>query len=168
MKRHHAVIAVLSLCIGLWIFLVYRSSHCLVGVLAHQVFPSALLDDFRYAVRAQWPMPGFVIFQLPGGLWVLAATIASWNLYWMIGARRLELTWVPLAVAVSFELLQGAGLTDGTCDFGDVLAAGCGFLAAKCIVHREWPPVELTFACRWRRACCLGSYGLLFLADLYR
>lgn len=168
MKRHHAIIAALCLLTGLWIFLVYRSSHCLVGVLAHQVFPATFLDELRHTMQARWPLPEFVVFQLPGGLWVLATTMASWKLYWKIGTRRLELTCVPLVVAMSFEILQGAGITDGTCDPGDALAACGGFLAAKAIVNREWPAMELTFACRWRRACCLGSYGLLFLADLHR
>ena len=61
---------------------------------------------------------------------MLAATIVSWNVKVRTGNLRLDISYLPLIVAISFEVIQLLGITDGTYDPGDILAACLGFCVA--------------------------------------
>ena len=76
-------------------------------------------------------LPGWMIMNLPDGLWVFSFTSAI-RLIWN-GNRSPEARWwvcVPLVLGLGIEVLQYTGWFSGTGDWLDVFSYTIGFLAA--------------------------------------
>lgn len=166
MSRRSAWAALASLLAGLWIFLVYRSKACAVNVLARLVLTEAWLDALRGDFQMALPWRDFWVYQLPGGLWVFAATLVSWRLRPALGNWRLPLRGVPVLVATGFEVVQALGWTDGTPDTGDVVSAWAG-CALACLWMRGDQGGTHRWSARWQGAACAACHAALFLADKF-
>ncbi len=164
MSRRSVWAALASLLAGLWIFLVYRSGNCLVNVLASRVFPEGWFEAVREHGRLPLPWPDFWIYQLPGGLWVFATTLVIWNLPSVTGRWQWSWRAVPVVVATGFEVAQALGVTDGTPDAGDLVAAWAGCALACGWMFREQDAGRRSPR-RWQGAACAACHALLFLAD---
>ena len=167
MKWGHKLVATMALVVSLGIFVLYRSEDCAVNLIVNATYRPTFLATARKVCLSHWPTSEFFVYQLPGGLWVLAATIVSWNVRVKTGNLRLDTGYLPLIVAISFEVFQLLGITDGTYDPGDVLAACLGFCVAGHLRRETGESVILTSATGGRWIICLGSYLILFLADHY-
>lgn len=92
-------------------------------------------------LRSWWQMelalPAFMVYSLPGGLWVFVLSLLGWRLY----LAGFHLFWLGLIFGLGFEFTQLFGITDGTYDVQDLLAVLIGFgLARYCTSN--WLPVE--------------------------
>ncbi len=150
----------LLLCLGL--FVLYRSEACVVNHLARLLLPDAVLDELR---KGRGAMPDFIVYQLPGGLWVFAATLVSWSTRIVLANRRVSLALLPLVSALGIELMQFLQWTDGTFDPGDAWACLVGFLAARQLRAERRAAWDCPLVQRRQRWRCLACHALLFLAD---
>jgi hypothetical protein len=166
MKRGSAFIAMGALLVSLGIFVLYRSEGCAVNLIANVACQMPFLTNLRGVCQSNWPASDFFVYQLPGGLWVLAATLASWNGPAIRELWRFNMSHLPLTVAIGLEVFQKMGITDGTFDVGDIVAAYGGFCVAK-YLGEEIPGPTIPITTQARRLFCFGSCLLLFLADHY-
>jgi hypothetical protein len=89
-----------------------------IDLLLNVVFP-ILLGGLTYLTGSQINEPVLIKNHLADGLWAysfISALLIIWG-------REINRTWIfiPFAVAVLFELLQGSHLVPGTGDLYDVL-----------------------------------------------
>jgi hypothetical protein len=154
---------------SLIIYLFYRSELCLVNVWVDNILPSTSFTTVRSAFQSALPLPDFVVYQIPGGLWVFAATLASGSGTLRIFNSRLSFGLFPLLAALGIELFQAVDLTDGTPDPGDVIAAIAGYLMALWVAgrsRREDSDLEGPLD-HYSGVACVACHLSLFLADIH-
>lgn len=116
-----AVIGILLLFTGISIYLLFRSET----ITLYRWFVAAGMQETLVTLRegvSDWNIPSFVRFSLPDGLYC-ASYIMIMDAVWKkskYSLRLLAASLIPL-VAIVHELLQAAGLTRGTFDWGDLL-----------------------------------------------
>lgn len=168
MKFTSLFVPAAALAVSLWMFVIYRSEHSVVNVLLGNVLPPGILRSLREAIAGWVPLPESMVYRLPGGLWVFAATLIAKNGHVMLHRFKVNLAQLPVIVAVGLELLQKFVITDGAYDPGDIAVALVASFAAGRLMGCAWPPLDLSRGWHWRGALCLGSYAILFLADINR
>lgn len=120
----------LPISFGAAIYLLYRSTSLWVF---HWIAAAGLYDgliNIREAVSIAH-LPFWVLYSLPDGLWVYAAT--AWMVEIWRGSRSwATLPWIAVGVAlgVGGEIGQAIGLVPGTYDHLDILFYVGGFLLA--------------------------------------
>lgn len=79
-------------------------------------------------------IPSWLLFSLPDGLWVYAATAAMTTI-WSLSSSYQKFPWVclPFIVAIASELGQKASIIPGTFDLMDLTFDMIGFIAALLI-----------------------------------
>jgi hypothetical protein len=154
--------------ISLAVYSLYRSVNTLINVLLCCMIPADQMRAVRLATNKLFPLPSFVVGSLPGGLWVFAATLVAKNSFITIRNYRVSLEPLPALAAVLIELLQWCGLTDGTFDPIDILAALAAWGIAGPLLAASTPSLHFAQMERWRMALCFGSYAILVLADVHK
>lgn len=129
----------------------YRPSNTYLN----QVIIEAIGRDFS-TTQVWWqqhlPLPNFMVYSLPGGLWVLVLSLLGWRLE-LFG---FHLFYLGLLFGLGFEFFQVGKITDGTFDFLDVVAVLLCFSLAVCCV-RFWLPRA------WRAEQGYWRYFLFFI-----
>lgn len=166
MKRYCIIIS-MALLTGLFIYLCYRSPDTVVNILLHRI------SNGNGARRTQWirdhiPLPGFVIYSLPEGLWVMAATMISRRLYCKLGEIRWHLSWLPLGYAVLLEFLQLLRLMPGRFDPADIACASLLALWAIKKVHCPLPPQDFFRKINYRTLSFIYVHAIVFLSHVSR
>ena len=112
---------IMLLLIGCLVYLLFRSKTLHIYVWCESLGLSAPIDALRIAVQ-NWPIPVFVKFSLPDGLYCASYLLIidgiwhnekRWKKYLFLAA-------VPV-ITVSSELLQFFGLAKGTFDMLDLI-----------------------------------------------
>lgn len=125
------VFALLPMVLAALIYLMYRDGNLIVFRLADLFGLSEGVDAMR---ASDWVIrnrpPGFVIYSLPGAMWLYAFSGFVMILWRGVGSIRVRRCWalVPLVVAVLSEGLQWLGSTDGTFDWQDTGAYAVAYL----------------------------------------
>lgn len=112
------------------IYLMYREVNLVVFKVIDFFGLSAGIEVIR---APSWSHPPeFVIFSLPGALWLYAFSGFMMLLWRDLGSVRTRRCWalVPLIVAILSESFQWLGYTDGTFDWEDAAAYALAFLCA--------------------------------------
>ena len=168
-SRVRLFVSTSALILCLFIYVVYRSQTCLVNVIAGHFLRNDQFISLRESIQNSLPVPGFFIYQIPGGLWVFAATLASYNGHFRLLQQRLPHAALPVLVAIGLELLQSLSLTDGTPDPWDAIVAIMGFLAA-----RQFASAPQHFAAEradsfsfFPGIACVAFHLSLLLADIH-
>lgn len=105
----------------------------------------------RYWWQKSMPLSAFLIYSLPGGLWVLVLSLLGWRLK-VLG---FHLFFLGIIFGLGFEFVQITGLTDGTFDWLDIVAVLIGFgLSIWCTLY--WLPDG------WRSDRGVWRYVLFF------
>jgi len=119
---------VVALLCGCAIYLLFRSQTIHLYQWAVVAGLSSILDTLRQSVQ-HWQVSDFVRYSLPDGLYC-ASYILLMDAVWKGGkaSRTLAVSFMPL-VAITHELLQGAGLVRGTFDVCDLLCYAVPLLA---------------------------------------
>lgn len=156
----------LPLGLALFIYAAFRPREIVVNqVLAHVL--GTPFEPWRMAMASALQPPDYVVYCLPGSLWVFAATLVSHAL--MPGTRRLR-AWaacMPLLVVESIELLQYLHITDGSFDPNDMVFGAGLWLVAWLVLHRPgrrevvWPVGPA-----WRIAGIGLVYSIVYLSDM--
>lgn len=124
---------VAPLACGTAIYVVRRSNNLVLRAWMPELARTASFEGLGAATAAlRDALPGWVLFNLPDGLWAYALT-AGLALTWRSGPRRVRTAWLgfALVLAVGFELAQLFGVFPGTFDVRD-LVASCAAWSAAC------------------------------------
>ena len=111
---------VLPLAIGTAIYVGWRSTDLVVFRWIDAIGASDLL------IRPRFPLPEWMLYSLPDGCWIYAAT--SWLL--LIWKRSSAWVFAILLLALAHEFCQLAGIVSGTYQHLDVAFYIGGFLLA--------------------------------------
>ena len=120
------ILGIILVSVGGGIYLLQRTT----GLLMFRIIDFLGLSDTVAGLRtAVIPMPEFVVYSLPGGLWSASYVLLSDALFCQ-QPLAVRLSWgslIPLMGVVS-ELLQMAGLCPGTADWQDLVCYGLPYI----------------------------------------
>ena len=114
-KLQYIVLFVLLPVVCLFIYLFYRPTDIELNKLIYYFFPQLL--EMKSTLQTNIPLNDFIIYSLPGGLWVLLLTL----LFKQLNFKTINLGFVPLFYGISIEISQFFNWTDGTFDPSDLL-----------------------------------------------
>ncbi len=103
------------------IYLIWRSESVLVNFLMGSLFSPEDFRDWRATISSRLPLNDFIIYSLPGGLWVFVSTAAFKDFFVVIRKNIINLMFLPLVIAIVLEVTQLIHLTNGVFDGWDVL-----------------------------------------------
>ncbi len=103
------------------IYLIWRSESVLVNFLMGSLFSPEDFRDWRATISSRLPLNDFIIYSLPGGLWVFVSTAAFKDFFVVIRKNIINLMFLPLVMAIVLEVTQLIHLTNGVFDGWDVL-----------------------------------------------
>ncbi len=128
--------SLLPLLAGTLVYLGWRSDSLLVFRWLDLIEMTDLVARLRESTLAR-PLPPWVRYSLPDGLWVFAATNALGAVW--AGGRDREARWwlfVPLGFALLSEVAQLTNRLSGTFSAGDVIAYITGGMLAALLCNR--------------------------------
>ena len=150
----------------LFIYLFYRTERTVVNQMAITVFSPSGFRAVKEWVNGVLPLHEFIVYSLPGGVWVMSATLLSASLFVRLGSTRIQLVLVPFVFAVGLEWLQFAHLVAGRFDWSDLLLYiffwGLGLL----LTRKKESPAHLFSPFTLRSAICIFSYAIVLLAHV--
>jgi hypothetical protein len=167
MRFWHRLFVSVVLLPSLFIYLFYRTDKVVVNTICIAVFSRPRYEAVKFAIQQALPLSDWVIYNLPGMLWVSAATLVS--RYFFIRFRHYTLScgYIPMIYAISLEGLQRLHLTRGCFDWFDVVGT---FLGAFIVFL--WPmdtkPQPLFSRFDRGSACFVLMYALLLLSSKLR
>jgi hypothetical protein len=146
-------------------YVLFRPDDTVVNQLITRVFHADLSAD-RFMLHHLLQVPDFVVYSLPGGLWIFSITLLARKLSLQVRNWKINLTYVPIGFAVGLEMLQLFHITDGTFDWMDIVVSlfcwGAAVLASK-VYFAGMLPQRPT---RMRLAFFLGLFASAYLADV--
>ena len=153
-----------ALAASLFIYLFYRTDSILITRLFGLLFSQDAFLSKQIVIAKTLPLPTWVIYSLPEGLWIYATTIASKNYIIQLNNNKLNLVFMPLIIAFTIELFQLTGLSNGTFDLVDLIVAtffsALGYFLpfGSSLGQTRFQPSKLN------DFLCLASYLIVFLA----
>jgi hypothetical protein len=156
----------MSLLFSLFIYLFYRSEQTVVNEIFQFLFTGELYFHLKHIISTTLLLPNFLVFSLPEGLWVLAVTIASKNFFLKINGRSFQLAITPIIIAISLELFQLGGITNGTFDWWDLMSAISFWSAGYFLLPNASNKQELFKRFNSNSFICLASYLALYLSHV--
>jgi len=142
------------------IYLVYRDS----SILINQFFLSLELENIfaRKQIQELLPLPQWVIYSLPGAIWVYITTILA--VKFEKTERKYTIANYPILFSVGLELFQLFHFTDGTFDWVDlILILIAGYFAKRSSLE-EFP---LNKYPRFLNLALISAFLVLFLSDVH-
>ena len=142
------------------IYLVYRDS----SILINQFFLSLELENIfaRKQIQELLPLPQWVIYSLPGAIWVYITTILA--VKFEKTERKYTIANYPILFSVGLELFQLFHFTDGTFDWVDlILILIAGYFAKRSNLE-EFP---LNKYPRFLNLALISAFLVLFLSDVH-
>ncbi|TNE54145.1 MAG: hypothetical protein EP338_08255 [Bacteroidetes bacterium] len=154
----------ISLLFSLFIYVFYRTEHTVVNELFIQLISLENYRDMKLAISNFIPLHGVMVYSVPGGLWVFGLTLASRHYYLRISKLKISLITFPLWTALSFEVIQFFGLSQGQFDLLDILFAVLFWAFA--IIIQPIPEKQIALQPMKESASrlCLAGYAIVFLA----
>lgn len=152
--------------VSLFVYLFYRSEQTVVNELFSFLFSSEFYFELKTRISETIQLPTFIVFSLPEGLWVLAVTLASKNLYTAYRNIVLQLSWLPIIFAISLEFFQLIGLTNGTFDWFDILSAFSFWCLGYFLNFSPSKKQKLFQTLDFNSLLCLATYLIVFLAHV--
>ncbi len=152
---------------SLFIYLFYRTERTVINELFIKIFSFQKYYTLKNAVNLHLPLNKQLIYSLPEGLWVFAASLISKDFYIEINKWKLRGVFIPLAFALSLELLQLFNFTNGRFDLIDIAFAIIFWFIAFFVKidHGErniFKPFTMNgFA-------CMLCYAIVFLAHVWK
>ncbi|MCU0437615.1 MAG: hypothetical protein MUC49_06840 [Raineya sp.] len=128
--NHKYLYATICLLVSLWIYVFYRVEQIVVNRIIISITSPAFFKQVSLTIRNLLPLPNFVVYSLPEGLWVFAITIISGSQILKIGKIKLTMIYIPLIVACLIELVQYMRWSKGTFDILDIAVVWISWMLA--------------------------------------
>lgn len=164
MKKYYTTTAV-ALLVSLFIYIVYRSEQTVVNILLDQLTGHRAFL-WKQQVRHLLPLPGYIIFSVPEGLWIFAATLISKNLYLVYRHRKFHLVHVPILYGIGLEFLQLLHIMPGRFDILDILFTLFFWLLAMLFISNPFRQQSIREQFNYRTFLLLFAYGIVFLSHV--
>ena len=144
MKKNQLLIACLTLFLGGLIYLLTRSAGLIMFKWVEFLHLNGFLDALRKSFIWNNYLPNWVIFSLPGGLWMFACTSII-MIVWKNELNKQSLLWLLIMPILSIlsEFTQLFHLINGTFDIIDVTIYLIGFLL-PIIIYSNFKKIKIS------------------------
>jgi len=119
--KKETLFSIIFLFIALMIYLIWRSENVLVNFLVSSTIGVEDFRDWRTAISARLLFPEWMIYSMPGGLWVFVSTMAFKDFFIDVKKATINLLFLPPIIALFLEITQLIHLTHGTFDGWDII-----------------------------------------------
>ena len=151
------------------IYISYRSVDTLIMEIAIKTPLRDLIQSFRNWMQDLVPLSNWIIFNLPGALWILAFNQMLLGLRFPPSAIK-NLSHTLLLIVLGIEVLQYFNITNGVFDPLDLLAYFLVYLllVGSRKLSNKKVPLQATQAFNWKMILILSSFsGAIILSDLF-
>ncbi|MCX8472766.1 MAG: hypothetical protein ORN85_03860, partial [Sediminibacterium sp.] len=118
----------ISLSIALFIYFFYRTDHTLINKIYIAMMGHEQYINLKGLLQHNLHLNNWVIYSLPGGLWVFAATIVSKRYNIQINDYKINLRFIPLIIVLCIEIAQFFHWNPGVFDSLDIFLGWVGWL----------------------------------------
>lgn len=167
MKKSYFLIGV-SLLVSLFIYLFYRTEKTVINELFLSIVSFDTFTGLRQRITTALPLNEHIIYSLPEGLWVFCITLTSKSLFLKRGSLEIDLLFVPLLFSIGLELFQVFHLTNGRFDFWDIGASVVFWAAAHYLIEHKDVRQNILDPFTVRSFACFLSYGIVYLAHVWK
>ena len=129
-------------------------------------FSGDVYFSLKASISENLVLPSFLVFSLPEGLWVLAVTLASKNIYFGKERYLIHLAVLPIIIAVALEFFQLTNITNGTFDWLDIASAICFWALGYFLLPSPSNVQRLFLKMNINSVICLASYMVLYLSHV--
>jgi len=165
LKKHVPLLAV-SLFLSLFIYVFYRTEKTLINQIFIALFHRETYIFLKNRVTLLLPLPDYVIYSLPEGLWVFCITLTSSPFYLEVYKRKWSLVFVPILLALIMEIFQLLHFTNGRFDLMDIIFSTAFWLLALFYTRTNIGKEPLFQSVNITTACCISSYLIVYLAHV--
>lgn len=159
-------ILAVSLLLSLFIYVFYRTEKTIINQLFISLFNKETYALVKARVTLSLPLPDFIIYSLPEGLWVFCITLTSSFFYLTVQKRKWDLIYVPILVALLLEICQLLHFTNGRFDWMDILLSTGFWLLAILCTRTNIGTEPLFRRVNTTNVCCIISYAVVYLAHV--
>lgn len=167
MKKHHYFI-ILSLLVGLFVYLFYRTEKTVINELFISIISLDNFVELRKSITKALPLNEHIIYALPEGLWVFCITLTSKFLFFKIGRHEITLLFFPLIFSVGLELFQLLHLTNGRFDFWDIGFSVLFLAIANYLITFKSTRQNILNPFNMQSFICILSYLIVYLAHVWK
>lgn len=167
MKKHYILIIV-SLLISLFIYLFFRTEHTVINEIIITIISVDNYLEIKKIIVKHSALNDYIIYSLPGGLWVFCITITSKNLFIRIRKHNIQCIYIPLLFSIGLEFLQLAGITNGRFDIWDIIFSLFFWFVANYLLKYPSEKQNITKPFNHRSSICFLSYTIVYLAHVWK
>ncbi len=167
MKKYYLIITV-ALLISLFIYVFYRTENTVVNQLFITIFSLEEYVNAKEMISKALPLNNFVVYSLPGALWVFCITLFSKYFYLPIGEIKINGVFIPIIWAIGLEFLQLLQITNGSFDIIDILSVLFSWLLAYKFINPNFPYQNIFHHFSLRTTMCISTYAIIYLAHVYQ
>lgn len=165
MKKYIPLLAV-SLFLSLFIYVFYRTEKTLINQIFIALFHHETYTILKTRVTFLLPLPDYIIYSLPEGLWVFCITLTSSFFYLEVQKRKWSLVFVPILLAFLLEIFQLLHFTNGRFDLMDIVFSTGFWLLALFCTRTNIGKEPLFQSVNTTTICCIISYSIVYLAHV--
>jgi hypothetical protein len=164
-KKQYAFI-ISSLLVSLFIYVFYRTEKTVVNELLIRSTSFDTYAALKEEIIRFLPLPAFVIYSLPEGLWVFCITLTSKPYYIQQEKLRIQGVIIPLLFCMGLEIFQWLHFTNGRFDLNDILVSFVGWLLATVSFNDKVEKQNILAPFNANKMVCLVSYGIVYLSHV--
>jgi hypothetical protein len=165
LKKHIPVLTA-ALFISLFIYVFYRTEKTLINQIFIMLFNQETYAFLKTRITFYLPLPDFVIYSLPEGLWVFCITLTSYPFYLVVRKRKWELLYVPILLALLMELCQLLHFAHGRFNWMDIIVSTGFWLLALLYARTNIGKEPLFQSVNITTISCVMSYLIVYLAHV--
>jgi len=167
MKRKYILILI-ALFISLFIYLFYRTDRTLVNQLFIHLISPVTYSKLKASIAGALQLSDVIVYSLPEGLWVFCITLTSRYYYVRLMGRQVDCLYIPLFFSVGLELLQLFHITNGRFDFMDIFVSLIFWMLGAYRIKSHYQKQNILTQLNFKSAVCLLSYGIVYLAHVFK
>ncbi len=167
MKIKYFIIAI-SLLLSLFVYVFYRTEQTLVNYLCIQLVGIDAFSQSRIWMHAHVTLSGFQRYSLPEALWILSITLLSKRYVFHWGKKVFSMYYIPLILALGFEVFQYWGWSAGHADVQDLWGAVLFWGLGMWLFPEREPKISLFKNMNIHTLLCTGTYAVVYLAHVIK
>lgn len=164
MRRRYSIAG--ALLFSLFIYSFYRSEKTLVNELIISILPFEIYNTIKTGITEALPLNKFMIFSLPGGLWIFCVTALAQDFYVRIKNHQIQFSLVPVLFAIGLEFAQLFHLTNGRFDIWDIVSYLVFWSIGSYSYQFHRQQQNLLSPLTFRGVTCLVCFAAVYLAHV--
>ncbi len=159
-------VILISLGCALFLYLFYRTDHTLVNKIYISLMGYEHYISLKFWLQHKYHLNNWIVYSLPGGLWVFAATIVSKQYNIALFKMNFNVKFIPLIIVLFIEMTQLLKWNHGVFDVMDIIF-GCGGWFAGLMVFnsQEYTNYKISIL-QLKSWFCIMTNAIVYLAHV--